>query len=625
MTDKNIKNLISSQLPDFVEEYHPLFRDFMVAYYEWLSSDETQIIPKTSMNDYLERMVDVDRTLDLFIDDFRKKYLKDFPVNLAVNQRTGEKLNIRNIVKNIKDFYLARGTEKSYRFLFRVVYNSEVDFYYPKTDIMKLSHGKWQNNIIARLNPRPGINIFDYIGKEIYQRERNTDPRSQTYFKAKLVNVERYFEGKFSFFQLYLENVVGSIDQRNDNRIYSEGTLLGTFQKLLVGVDIITSGEDYSVGDKLIFLSPNNPTIGLSPSAFISRTINFGDKSGQVAQIQIENPGFNAEEFNFDGVDSSDSGATGFDCTLRKSFVFPQRGRYLNNDGKLSSNKFIQDNRYYQEFSYVLRTERTLENLRNLVKRVLHPSGYQFFAEILLRKCVKLNPTAFIQVLGKKDNRIGNFLPYTFQTFDDLSEWFGENCYYSEVHDPLIQQGTTGNPISSGVAFSLVTGASCSSEGLSGSNLFPSESLGYWVTFSHPNRYINTTTNNFGVARIHFNQLEDFYGASVAGSGSVVPPGWSEWIEGSTSAQVAFFEELSSLGTGSSRNVGLINNQSTEFRKIVIGSFLDFIEYDYDCRRPNIEDANVGDEGKVKVENPQTIVEIPSLSLLDSPIQTNIV
>jgi hypothetical protein len=529
-------------------------------------------------------------------------------------------------VKNVKDFYLAKGTEKSYRFLFRVVYNSEVDFYYPKTDIMKLSDGKWKNNIIVRLNVRSGINPFDYIGKEIYQRERNEEPDSVNYFRAKVIDVEKFNEGNFTIFQLYLENLVGNLDERNDGRIYSEGQFLGTLQKLLVGIQIDKSGENYSVGDKIIFNSSNEIPIGLVPEALITRTINFQDKNGQVGEIRIKNPGFNVEEFQIDSVESSNANADGFEGSLRKSFIFLQAGTYLNNDGKLNSNKYIQDNKYYQEFSYVLRNERTLENVKKLVKKILHPSGYEFFSEILIQKCSRLNPTAFVQVLGKKDNRIGNYLPYTFQTFDDLSLWFNENCYSPETHDGLIQSGFTGNPITSRTEFVLVTGPSCSSEGLAGTNLFPSEELGHWVTFQHPNRYLNNSRANFGVARLYKRQLFDFYGSNTAGNGQqVLSGGWREWLfstsnGGMTSDQIEFFNQMVELEEDEFQNVGLINTQRTEFRKIVIGSFLEFLEYDYDCRRPNISEVDLDEDSKIKTENrpPPTILK--PIPIAEKPI-----
>lgn len=56
--------------------------------------------------------------------------------------------------------------------------------------------------------------------------------------------------------------------------------------------------------------------------------------------------------------------------------------RYLNNDGFLSDRKYIQDSYYYQDFSYVIKTGKTIELWRDVVKKLLHPSGFAFFGQI---------------------------------------------------------------------------------------------------------------------------------------------------------------------------------------------------------------------------------------------------
>lgn len=56
--------------------------------------------------------------------------------------------------------------------------------------------------------------------------------------------------------------------------------------------------------------------------------------------------------------------------------------RYLNNDGFLSDRKYIQDSYYYQDFSYVIKTGKTLEIWRDIVKKLLHPAGFVFFGQI---------------------------------------------------------------------------------------------------------------------------------------------------------------------------------------------------------------------------------------------------
>lgn len=57
-------------------------------------------------------------------------------------------------------------------------------------------------------------------------------------------------------------------------------------------------------------------------------------------------------------------------------------GSFLNNDGKISSNKFIQDSSYYQDFSYVIKTGLTIDRYKTILKELLHPAGMEVFGQI---------------------------------------------------------------------------------------------------------------------------------------------------------------------------------------------------------------------------------------------------
>lgn len=59
-------------------------------------------------------------------------------------------------------------------------------------------------------------------------------------------------------------------------------------------------------------------------------------------------------------------------------------GVWLNDDGKLSSTKYLQDSRFYQAFSYVIKTGQTIDNWRDAVKKLLHPAGFAFFGQVVI-------------------------------------------------------------------------------------------------------------------------------------------------------------------------------------------------------------------------------------------------
>ena len=60
-------------------------------------------------------------------------------------------------------------------------------------------------------------------------------------------------------------------------------------------------------------------------------------------------------------------------------------GYYQNNDGFLDDAIFIQDSKYYQAFSYVLKINEKLETYKSAVKTLIHPSGMALFGEYDIR------------------------------------------------------------------------------------------------------------------------------------------------------------------------------------------------------------------------------------------------
>ena len=63
-------------------------------------------------------------------------------------------------------------------------------------------------------------------------------------------------------------------------------------------------------------------------------------------------------------------------------------GYYVGTEGLISGTPKIQDNFYYQDFSYVLKTDLDITDYRDIVKRLTHPSGMLLFGEVAFRNKV---------------------------------------------------------------------------------------------------------------------------------------------------------------------------------------------------------------------------------------------
>ena len=136
-TNNKISNLVNSQVPFFVRNDHRTFVTFLEKYYEYLEQSSASLEGKAverskNLIDYF----DIDKTLDDLSEHLYNTYLREyFPDDVDVDKKM--------VLKNVKEFYRSKGSENSVRFLMRALFNKEVEFYYPKQDILKASDGKW--------------------------------------------------------------------------------------------------------------------------------------------------------------------------------------------------------------------------------------------------------------------------------------------------------------------------------------------------------------------------------------------------------------------------------------------------------------------------------------------------
>jgi hypothetical protein len=145
--------LIQEQLPEFVQNEYAGFVTFLEGYYRFL--DQSGEVNNFLLNarDYS----DIDTTLEVFIDQFRKQYAVDIPKNVLVNQR--------RLVKLISDFYESKGAENSIELLFKILYDETVEFFYPSTHILKASDGVWIEDVVIRILGADGVDPFTLSGK----------------------------------------------------------------------------------------------------------------------------------------------------------------------------------------------------------------------------------------------------------------------------------------------------------------------------------------------------------------------------------------------------------------------------------------------------------------------------
>jgi len=490
---ESIANVIVDQLPDFVKSDHPKFQLFMEAYYEWLNQPGNPWNEAKSLLNYQ----DIDTTIDDFLLNLEKEYVALIPKNFDGD--------IRTLMKNIKQFYITKGSPKSYEFLFNILFNETIEFYYPKKDILRVSDGKWDSDITIKITNPEQYDVFELTGEIIKQEEYyfDTDEQRFMYRDIATATVERavqFFLGGELVTELFLSKVTGTfrandtyIDTTdttafraldNDTKIYFidanrnkheykvEPLLTGvtisdpgsgyepndvlpvvsangdpgvnaiaqikTVQSgPLTGLTIVSGGQNYKVGDVLIF--DNDETSGTGAAGFVTQVDGTGTvaNSGAITGVRLSSPGFGYKKLPTVSVSiiDPDSERTGLNIPTAPSILatgnniggikemqvinfgalyysaptidFTTKGNgdavgsaqtgglarypgsFSNDDGHLSAAKYLQDNRFYQEFSYVIRTGLSINAYRDTIKTLVHPAGMELFGEVFISSKVE--------------------------------------------------------------------------------------------------------------------------------------------------------------------------------------------------------------------------------------------
>jgi len=158
MSNKFRSTLIENNIPSFIRQDYPNFVEFIKVYY---SQQDNEGEAYEFIGNIL-KYSDIDLTSLEFLDNFARNFIYTLKDNIDIS------IDKRNLISNIKQFYGSGGSEKSIQFIFRVLFNEEVNLYYPSNDVLRVSDGKWsKNNIIKISNNRDNGLIVGLEGTEI--------------------------------------------------------------------------------------------------------------------------------------------------------------------------------------------------------------------------------------------------------------------------------------------------------------------------------------------------------------------------------------------------------------------------------------------------------------------------
>jgi hypothetical protein len=453
VTNQNLKFTKTDTVSNLVK--------FLEAYYKFLEQDQQ---PQELLQN-ARLYADSEHTIDSLIETFFKNYGDDIPRNIIADKRS--------FIKHFKDIHKTKGTEEAYKLLFRVMFNTNADFFYPSTVVLKPSDGIWKKDYTLKVALNYGSTPFDFLNAKI----------TGTTSKATAVvnNVLKIVSSGFLVYELYLENIKGTFTEETITATKLTKTSTGVDSKYVTArtyqqvskIDIIDNGAGYATDTVLPFnggfaritgvnkegkineikvidsgayvtpvasLTGNTLIVPIyipDPTENITGTITFYNNIGsfasnvthgliknKTANISFPNNSniagntisvltvLDTKRFVFTYTDANINPAVSTEVTAKLNYISPavlkantsplrqSSGYWLNNKGKISDLIYIQGasrtssdstKLFYQPYSYVIKSDVTLDNWKDIVKQTIHPAGTEVFGEILINKEISAN------------------------------------------------------------------------------------------------------------------------------------------------------------------------------------------------------------------------------------------
>jgi hypothetical protein len=275
-------------------------------------------------------------------------------------------------------------------------------------------------------------------------------------------------------------------------------------------INITNSGINYRTNDviKIQKVYTNQEPVDVSVALVVEV-----DEYGQIQKIEIANF-LTVEdvegEYYFEITSNIGSGAV---LVPVEGYICDYAGYWTQKNSHASSIKVLPDNLKYQELSYVVRTNRSLDKYVDALKKLAHPAGFAVVGDVVLQNQVVEPVEIEDALLNFFTPLIGNYAAYRLKTSINIRNAprpSDSNIdLYPDGYDPNVsiklQNGTDTtahipvNKINTNVANTKFKHLPSVSD-IANKNI-------YWVVYPHPNGEINNSTN---IERFVDIQLKDF-------------------------------------------------------------------------------------------------------------------
>lgn len=293
---------------------------------------------------------DIDNTIYDFLDQFRDEFMNAIPSTLA------DGVSKRNLVKNIRELYRAKGTSEGHKIFFNMLLGEVPVVTYPNQYMVRASGGNWGNKLIMRVSPTASS-----VGDQAVSRKITGLTSGAS---AVVVSAESITEDAVSIIEFELNR-----DSLSPNASFVRGetirvvsnvtdTLMSfTVNSIVSSVTINESGALYGASEEIEIDTDANIGNGKA-------TARIGDiKSGKVSGVVIDDAGTKYEVgdvLTFTVSDSNTSTAAGIVSVIDGSIVINGTDKYSTDGGDFL---VFEDATTEQEFLVDLELETATQEL----------------------------------------------------------------------------------------------------------------------------------------------------------------------------------------------------------------------------------------------------------------------
>ena len=238
----------------------------------------------------------VETSIDTYIDYLKDELYPSIPITYYGDKRV--------IASKFREFFQSKSNEDSYRFIFKLLYDDNIDFYYPGTDIIRVSSGKFEKTQVIRTAASAyGYNALgNLFTRDIFLFLNKTIRGRTTGFLANVVDIKKFFIGSREVAEMTLKLVSGSFVGGEEIFDITDENLFTNLFGIVSQVNVIDGGSGYRDGDVI--------TISGDGSEAQAKVISI--KESPISALKVNTLGHGYQLNTFATVDNTDTGGSGF-------------------------------------------------------------------------------------------------------------------------------------------------------------------------------------------------------------------------------------------------------------------------------------------------------------------------